>query len=372
MKRDSINIRIKNNTGTRVPIQILGGNSSTEQSSDKNTLVSWDLSGEDFTFDVLTLTTTPEYSAILAEDAQNISGVVNALNSFNVATFYAEGTTIYAVDLLNSTVATANIEIDNLAWDIEGWSPLGNDGQDNYVIQLINAQWSDDGTLLFMGDSSTSQQDRYTVTPTAWLPSDINVIDQTNVAFTQYAVFGNGGQYRYKKTLASSTWERQTLGTDYDLTSIGAVNESIARTGGDWMHFAPDGINQYGITGNTIFHYVASTAWSLLAPASTSSTNVNTFLPADGLALKGVMVSADGTRGFVFKEAIGSPYSGKLYQVDLSTAFDFATASYEGVVVDLTYLYDEPIPDIQFRTDGKRFFTSQDDGLGAQLFQDYG
>ena len=252
MKKDSINIRFKNNSNVRVPVQILGGNSSTENASDKNTLVSWDLSNENFAQNVVILTTTPQFSAVLTEDAQNIAGVISALNSFKVATFYNSGTTVYASDLLNSTVATSSIDIDNEAWNIEGWEDQGNTGQSNYVSTLINAQWSADGGFIFMGDSVSSNQDKFNVTPTIWIPSDINAIVQSENPFTDYAWFGNNGLFRYTKAPFSSTWNRQSLGTAYDLTTIGAVDDTATNTGSNWIHWNILGTVVYGFTGSTV------------------------------------------------------------------------------------------------------------------------
>ena len=110
--RQTIKIRLTNNTGVRVPIEIL----NPPDGADLNTLVFWDLASETFTSSALTLTTTPQFERTL-EDL-TVQGVVDQLNTMNVATFFRVGFIIYAVALLNSSCSTADIVIGDTVYNV--------------------------------------------------------------------------------------------------------------------------------------------------------------------------------------------------------------------------------------------------------------
>ena len=108
---ESISLKLVNNTSVDQPIGLLGGTSSTYANANNNVLVQWDLSTETFVGNQVTLnTTTPITKDLLG---QNISGLVQTLNTMNVATFTFQGTTVYASALLDNSVETANMVIDS-------------------------------------------------------------------------------------------------------------------------------------------------------------------------------------------------------------------------------------------------------------------
>jgi uncharacterized delta-60 repeat protein len=83
---------------------------------DNTSLVQWNISGE--TFDsgyVLLDTTTPKEGTALTLD---IEGVVEVLNSFEVATFFFIGTIIYAIDIVDPSVTTADLTIGDTTFNI--------------------------------------------------------------------------------------------------------------------------------------------------------------------------------------------------------------------------------------------------------------
>lgn len=107
--KDSISLKITNNTNVKLPLDILDGNQSLYSNSDNSVLVEWDLSSEPFTGDEITLgTSTPITKPLLS---QNIKGVVNVLNSMNVAFFTSQGSIVYATALIDPSVSTAQINI---------------------------------------------------------------------------------------------------------------------------------------------------------------------------------------------------------------------------------------------------------------------
>lgn len=106
--KEDIKLRIKNNTNLIVPITVLDGLSGDFANADNQNLVSWDLSSELFKLDKVTLAlNTPQTKSFFP---LNIDGLVNALNTMDVATFFADGTTVYATALKDESVKTAKMD----------------------------------------------------------------------------------------------------------------------------------------------------------------------------------------------------------------------------------------------------------------------
>lgn len=377
MKDDSINLRLKNNTNTRVPVQILGSAGSTDNNADQNNLVSWDLSNEDFARNTLFLTTTPQFVAVLTPDAENIAGVVDALNTFGVATFYNEGTTVYAIDILNETVKTANIELENVAYNIDGWSYINDEsGADTFAEVLVNARWSDDNITVIVGDSFIPFQGT-SAREYANSPFDIDGIPtgfQPNLpAIVDFGFYGNNGLFRYGKADGSTTWERRPLGVSFDLSTLGAVDQSGVFASGNCIEVANNGNNFYGVDTASIYYYEATTPYALTGLNLVQLISINDILPNDGLDLTYIQLSPDGSRAFFLKQGTVDPITAIVYQTDLQIPFDVRTAEYKGISVTATNFNSErQFVDLQFRADGRRFNLTQDDGFNITGFFVYG
>lgn len=370
MRKGSINIRLKNNANVRIPIQILGSKAATIKNTDQDTIVSWDLSSEDFVGSTVTITTATPYTVQLLQS--NILGVVNALNTLEIAFFFSSGTTLYAIYLADASVATADIDIDNIAWNIEGWEQ-NKSVTSNYVQTLINGVFAyNNGLFLFMGDSIAGRQFRFPLV-SAWDIETIQASDQFNTSFGDWSSFGDSGTYRYKKILSSAVGNRNPMLTPYDLATGQADDEqNLALASGDLLYFIDSGLVFFSFTGSTIFQYTASNPWSIVAPSATTSINVNGIIPNDGLVFFGLQFSTDGTRAFIFKQSALAPFSAIVYQVDCATPNDILTAVYNGIFINILTNAPEPMNSVQFRTDGKRFFTIYDDGAGNQTISEFG
>ena len=100
--KDSINLKIKNNTSLSQVINILGVTTPFIYANVSDTLYEWNLSTEDF-LAVTTVTISynlvaPPFSLFLPSATftnYSIQGVVDALNSFGIGLFNYSGTTIY-------------------------------------------------------------------------------------------------------------------------------------------------------------------------------------------------------------------------------------------------------------------------------------
>lgn len=99
--KDSINLKIKNNTSLPQEINILGITTPYQFANVSNTIYEYNLSAEDF----LAVTTVELQYEVLATTliylpttnllTNNIQGVVDALNTFNVGLFSYLGNVVY-------------------------------------------------------------------------------------------------------------------------------------------------------------------------------------------------------------------------------------------------------------------------------------
>ena len=141
--KESISLKIVNNTSLDQKIGLLGGNSNIYANSNNNVLVEWNLSTADYSGNEATLQTTIPITVELQE--QNIQGLVNALNTTGKAIFNSSGTTLYATSLTDNSVSSANLIISGNLFEIG----TGFGGGNVFALDIQS-----DGKILVGGDFS--------------------------------------------------------------------------------------------------------------------------------------------------------------------------------------------------------------------------
>lgn len=242
------------------------------------------------------------------------------------------------------------------AYNIEGWEEA-----ESFTFQftdnMLNATFASTGEFLYVGHGvPTYQQRRYPLT-NAWDIQSINTAhDQLNSSYNVVSWFSEVGDYRYSKAQNSSHWIRQPIHSPFDLTKMAGEDEFNYLTDGDFIYMLPNG-QFYGLTGNTIFEYVSSypEQTGIDVIEETRTVNVNSILPNDGKVLKGLELSDDGTRAFIYKSDYQAPFTASVYQVDLTEAFKIETAVYNNI--SITFVTTDELNSMQFTSDGEAFIT---------------
>lgn len=92
------------------------------------------------------------------------------------------------------------------------------------------------------------------------------------------------------------------------------------------LWFKPDGTKMYviGVAADKVFEYDLSTAWDI-STASYSNNNLSTS--GQNTAMEGIYFKEDGTQFWLVGSGT-SPIAHSVFQYDLSTAWDITTASY--------------------------------------------
>lgn len=226
------------------------------------------------------------------------SGAVGTLETVpRGITFKPDGTIMYIVGSLKDNIEEFSL---STAWDISTASFVRSKAISIQDTESRDIKFKDDGTKLYILGSSNDKIFEYSLS-TAW-----------NIS------------------TASST-------SEYSITT-----QETEATG---LAFKSDGSRMYvlGQTGDDVNEYSLSTPWSV----STASF-VRTFsIASQDTSPHGLAFNADGTRMYV----VGIFY-GRVYEYNLSTAWDISTATYATLTSTLV-----PSPnDIRFKPDGTKMY----------------
>lgn len=116
------------------------------------------------------------------------------------------------------------------------------------------------------------------------------------------------------------------FGDNIDISTATYTGVSFSVGGQDTfvegLFFKPDGTKMYisGDNGNSVYQYTLSTPWSL---ATAAYSGVSFSVAAQDTSVQGLFFSPDGTRLYVCGAT-----SDRVYQYNLSVAWDLSTASY--------------------------------------------
>ncbi|MDB4349047.1 hypothetical protein OAA64_01850 [bacterium] len=127
---------------------------------------------------------------------------------------------------------------------------------------------------------------------------------------------------RIKRHDLSTAWDTSTLSlnsNEGDITSDGVTNPR-------GVVFKTDGTKMFAVDRNTkdVSEFTLSTAWDLSTLSFVDATDIPT-LTSESFNLSSLFIDSDGSKVFITDE------SERIYELSLSTAWDFSTASYVGV-----------------------------------------
>ena len=282
-----------------------------------------------------------EYSLSTAWDistASSSSSFTIAASGYDIEglTFESDGTKFYIVDKDNDRVGQYSM---TTAWDV---STASDDGITFSVAISVYSepcgiQFGNNGTKMYIIDKGVAPNysdvyqysTGYTLATATLDQSTGSVFDVTPTANTKVSL---------SNPAASGTVSSSTLLLDganvsfYDL-SVAADTGNTLSTGGELVQivWGNSGTSLYSpdYAGSTIRQYNFATAYDLSSViGGASNFSVKTSLA--GAGVKGVQFKTDGTKMY-----IASNSSNKVFQYDLSTAWDITSAAYNSVSYSL-------------------------------------
>jgi hypothetical protein len=196
--------------------------------------------------------------------------------------------------------------------------------------------------------------------PTVWR-ADIANMTYDSVSFsvatqendTRFIAFNDDGTIMYVGGITNDTVYQYSLSTAWDLSTASYASKSFSistqESSPNGVTFKEDGTKMYiiGTSGDDINQYSLSTAWDI----STASFDSVTFsvVSQDSFPVD-VKFKTDGTKMYV----CGSS-SEDVFQYSLSTPWDVSTASYDSVNLSMN-TEDKPVGGIYFTSDGKKMY----------------
>jgi hypothetical protein len=327
--KESISLKIVNNTSLDQKIGLLGGNSTIYANSNNDVLVEWNLSTEPYSGNTVTLETTIPVTVELKE--QNIQGVVNALNSTGKAIFNYSGTTVYATSLTDNSVSTAILIIGT--FDIQGYTLEQTDFYTSGFI--IDWDISSDGNWLFIANTSVNELQKYPIS-TPFDMSTVSIVASQTQSWANGFTLADNGNYLYENI--GSNIVRYPLVAPYDISVLSFDQTVDIGVGGASIEFTADGKTFYVTGGNTITTFSLSTAWDITTFTLISTTSVISIgipLPPSS-NLRNIKLSPDGVKLFVFLSESFSPFVSGVYQCTCAIPFNIDSATYDGVILNTT------------------------------------
>lgn len=235
------------------------------------------------------------------------------------------------------------------------------------TTQVGGVSLSPDGTKIYTCDATSTTIRQHTLsTPfslsTASLDgtftgntsnvSGCNVMDDGHSFYT--CNFANGLYYRYEMTTAFD------ITTMNYFTNTKSVSAQDATPQG--FDFSPDGLNFYmiGNTSDAMFQYTTTVPWDMAKLVYATKT---LSVATEDIDPKGLFIGNSGNSFYVTGNA-----NDTLFQYDLTTAYDLATASYSSKSKLVASEDSTPVA-LAFRTDGDLLFML---GSGTQIIYEYG
>ncbi len=236
------------------------------------------------------------------------------LNAINVATvrdlkFNSDGTKAYFLRLSNIYEYSLSV-----AYDLSTKSNLVIHDLDN-PSSNYSFFFKPDGTRMYVCLSNTDIYE-YSLS-TAWDLTTLTLVSTTTGTNYLYIFFKSDGTKLFLSR-ASETVE-YSLSTAWDISTKSLVATKSHTNNSSGIYFSSDGLKMFLADTETIDIYTLSTAWSL-STASYSST----YTAPGQLARTSTSITFnnDGTIAF-----IGGYFVGFVLGFNLSTAWDFSTAS---------------------------------------------
>ena len=215
---------------------------------------------------------------------------------------------------------------------------LKDDGTKMYVGRVDNSGYSDrvyqysTGSTLATATFDTSTGNYFTHTPSA--DAEYGFSNAGDVQTFQLEVTGASSGYA-----SVSDWS-------YDSKSFSLLSENSPPRG---IAFNNDGTKMYSCSSSTdtVVEYILSTAFDI---STASYNNVSFSLSSTATVSQGLEFNDVGTKMYV----VGNS-TDKIFEYDLSTAFDLSTASYNSVNLSVSSQDTNPFG-IRFKPDGTSLY----------------
>ena len=263
--------------------------------------------------------------------AFDLGGVSYSGKSFNVGTqgnqpfgisFNGDGTKLFTLSngqdsVFQYSLSTA-YDISTASYDSVSFSvttqetvPIGlafnSNGSKMYVVGNTN----DTVFQYTTGISATldlSTADAFEITPTVDLP----------LAFSNPPASGNAQSFSIALTGVDFGSSYDLANASYDSVSFSVAGQETSPTG---LFFKPDGTKMYalGLSGDDVNEYNLSPAWDITTASYAQNFSVSTQTGYP----QAMFFKSDGTKMY-----IAAQLPGKVFEYNLSTAWDISTASY--------------------------------------------
>jgi hypothetical protein len=233
-----------------------------------------------------------------------------------------------------------------------------------------SAFWSPNGDKAYVGDGQNVEE--YTMS-TNW---DLSTASLTYTwaasAWLTGLAFKSDGTKMYLFNSSSYAIRTYSLSTPWDLSTLPASwasYDSQQSLGGTFdtnpagLNFSADGSMMYvaGDTNQSMFKWTLSTPWDVTTVGSSTSRNVGT----DGfLHPRYVFWNADGTKGYLIDDSTPD----KIATYNLSTPYDFATATYSSSAWDIPTEVGNNAKCAYWGDSGSKLYI-QDSGTNAWMYE---
>ena len=246
------------------------------------------------------------------------------------------------------------------AWDISTGSYESSVSftTSNEDATVVSMTFESDGSKMYLLGAATDTVYQYSTVAPAWTNPDIANASYDSVSYlvtqdsnlhglafkpdgTKLFIVANTNDKVYEYGL-STAWDLSTVTFTTDFSTATQETAPCA------VFFKPDGTKMYvfGQTQEDVFQYALSTAWDL-STASYESKSVAIAQASNGT---GLYFKSDGTSLYACCKS-----TDRVYQYDMTTAWDVSTASYTSKSLIVSSQEANP-EEIFFNPDGDRMY----------------
>ncbi len=324
-----------------------------------------------YTIDQYSLTTAWDLST--GSYANKTFSVQSQASSPNGLSFKSDGTKVYVADTGNDAIYQYAL---STAWDIstafyENKSFNLSSSSPN-ISNPYGIQFKPDGSKMYVIGHSTDAVYQYSLS-TSW---DVSTTSYDGVTFAtkpqdggpHALFFAPTGTKFYVLGIVNDKVFEYSLTTAWDLSSSSYSGNSFSissqENNGKGLFFKDDGSKMYAVgwQNDTIYQYsTAAAAWTNPDLSSASYDSVSFSVSSQLSIPDGLEFNSDGTKMY----GIGQ-VGDKVFEYDLSTAWDVSTASYNSVSFSTTSQMSAPVM-LRFNPDGTKLYIM--DQVSDDVFQ---
>ena len=269
--------------------------------------------------------------------------------------FHPDGTKMY---ILDSNTDSVNEYVLPTAWVLVTDRPTPNYPTSSYLdVSIVENNpnalfFKPDGTKLYVLGSATDTVYEYDLSPawaitTASLLQGFSITAQVNNPKSLF--FKPDGSKMYAVTDSVDTVNEYDLSVSWDVSTISFLQAFSVATQEPFLEglfFRDDGLKMYivGSSSDRVWEYDLSTAWDI----STASVLQSRFVSGQDATAQSIFFKPDGTKMFVLGGTLD-----RANEYDLSTAWDISTASF----LQYTDILLETVPrSLFFKPDGNKMY----------------